>query len=1344
MVIIDDIVVPVLLSMGANYLYEKFKGSVLDAAYERALHRWSRNNSIREDMARHRLSHLKELAGYIISPETVKNQEIAKLLMFWEEELREDKDAYQYMHEVLERETLAGVRENQSLLIRSGRIMQQLQKGQIELLKEIKALKVNAIVEQIEDIPFEGVERYVPRTVYAPSMAVEEARNGCLSPQGSLRLPLIHFLTEEVEELRNTNKFILYSSAQSGKTTELKHVAWELQTSGFYQVYFYEIKDYSSRISLVSFLQYTRTEGKVTVLLVDGLDEINDGDRLNLLKDLEAFAKKHPSLRMLLSCRRNFQQNFTLESFYPLYLNELVWEEVCEYIKCYVVKPLALIHQIEKLDLYQFTTIPFYLNTLIAYYGEKRHLPRGKREVYQYWIEKSFEVERNKLIDGVDDDYPEGELLLSKVAVLMQLTEKPSFTEKEMLEIFRHDRRKIFLCRRFTIFKRDIHRNYSFEHNAFKEYLAASFLTGLKLEEIRRLVCYTGESKVKPLWYNTVVLFLSLLSKKNPIFGKVIDWLSRNDREMLLYVDPEYISEEVRNRIFREIILYYRELGIFYSEGHQEFRILMNFGYSVESVRFLIAEITNQICLDTYLNNLLSLLEYMNYEDLEIRNPELLKELENALFDAVAKFREEKCSYYLYVPLQHKWFCKREFIQRLYLIIKDSDNYTAIGMFTELLLSMDQTDEYIPYVLEKQKYVHNYNDGGVTYIVPRSGIYRVLSGVQTYESLCLVLKFIPQDRWGEDDEKLALKKNVLSRSVEFYPRHRDICGLVIQAYLEECGKPSEYGEQYIRESFLVYRDFFRQIAFPENCLKFYVGSLKEMLLCEDAVYEEKEKLAHIIALFLDEQQIDAICAGLDPESEIGYSFSTWLRITLEEALEKYVDDKIRQYFPKFERDLPDYKIREQKDFDILCDYELFREEVFKVIREKAPESWKDLRPASSVLNTERVNLYLIRFFSFCTKEKKYDLQRIEENIEAKEKYEAFLIREVAGKLTQNHFPVIFSPAQEELLVRLAITNIDDLIRSRKLNQQQRAALVYVLLKDVSLPEEKLLNLLPYAAFKVSVGGSGFNKDCHLFDYIRLHTDENRFQQAVLHLFDSPEALEEKLIFRMADYITENNIYEGYHLLLKEIVRCGEINRQANLIICLLKVEEGCESIKKVYSLLTVATQVFFLQKITKQEEETDWIKSVLLPVYKTLDEKFRFKALRILLYLGDLEALEYCTNWLKEDPYLFGNTDVPAFRYKNIAALDYLTEILVLTLKEKSAHDHLDAGILYSMGQIAIQSQTNLNRVIAKLTGLIKLNVEYQYLNHYIREFTEKYYERNNKRMSLEEALVKYEMKVER
>lgn len=40
-----------------------------------------------------------------------------------------------------------------------------------------------------------------------------------------------------------TNKFILYSSAQTGKTTELKELCWELQQSGIFMPISFEVRN---------------------------------------------------------------------------------------------------------------------------------------------------------------------------------------------------------------------------------------------------------------------------------------------------------------------------------------------------------------------------------------------------------------------------------------------------------------------------------------------------------------------------------------------------------------------------------------------------------------------------------------------------------------------------------------------------------------------------------------------------------------------------------------------------------------------------------------------------------------------------------------------------------------------------------------------------------------------------------------------------------------------------------------------------------------------------------------------------------------------------------------------
>ena len=42
------------------------------------------------------------------------------------------------MHEILEKETLAVVRKNQAVLVRSGEIIQKLKEGQLKLMEEVR------------------------------------------------------------------------------------------------------------------------------------------------------------------------------------------------------------------------------------------------------------------------------------------------------------------------------------------------------------------------------------------------------------------------------------------------------------------------------------------------------------------------------------------------------------------------------------------------------------------------------------------------------------------------------------------------------------------------------------------------------------------------------------------------------------------------------------------------------------------------------------------------------------------------------------------------------------------------------------------------------------------------------------------------------------------------------------------------------------------------------------------------------------------------------------------------------------------------------------------------------
>ena len=68
----------------------------------------------------------------------------------------------------------------------------------------------------------------------------------------------------------------------------------------------------------------------------------------------------------------------------------------------------------------------------------------------------------------------------------------------------------------------------------------------------------SGSGHVMPTWQNTLTLLLSLLKSTDSLFSDLIDWLVNTDPVALLGIEPERLSEDLREQIFRDIFNYYK------------------------------------------------------------------------------------------------------------------------------------------------------------------------------------------------------------------------------------------------------------------------------------------------------------------------------------------------------------------------------------------------------------------------------------------------------------------------------------------------------------------------------------------------------------------------------------------------------------------------------------------------------------------------------------------------------------------------------------------------------------------------------------------------------------------
>ena len=279
-----------------------------------------------------------------------------------------------------------------------------------------------------------------------------------------------------VEET-STNKIILYSSAQTGKTTELKQLCWELQQSGLYLPVSFEVRT-NTKLKRDDLPESQYVDGKEVVIVIDALDEVNGQKYEDLLEEIGGYAYEHPEMKMVLSCRSNFRRERQLELFTELFLEELSIGDARDYAAKREVNSDGFMRSVFANQLEDFMKNPFFLNVLIDAYKENgKQLPKTKAEIYRLFLKSSYdkEVKEKKVPLSAQHSFEESVRLLERVALGLSLMNAQSLNKEELHICLQNDDNNVEECLRYDLIRAE-DGQYSFAHNAFREWLVANYL----------------------------------------------------------------------------------------------------------------------------------------------------------------------------------------------------------------------------------------------------------------------------------------------------------------------------------------------------------------------------------------------------------------------------------------------------------------------------------------------------------------------------------------------------------------------------------------------------------------------------------------------------------------------------------------------------------------------------------------------------------------------------------------------------------------------------------------------------------------------------------------------------
>lgn len=227
--------------------------------------------------------------------------------------------------------------------------------------------------------------------------------------------------------------------------------------------------------------------------------------------------------------------------------------------------------------------------------------------------------------------------------------------------------------------------------------------------------------------------------------------------------------------------------------------------------------------------------------------------------------------------------------------------------------------------------------------------------------------------------------------------------------------------------------------------------------------------------------------------------------------------------------------RRQQAFKDFAEYPVFKQIVLEMVtglnnHSSRKDHYKKLRDQDEGYNQYAFSFLLL----FADDNDHYNIGEIVKGIKNRDIYESFFMKEVSAMMDR---PDMDLPVTEEIKSRVVEWAKASVL---KLSDREtvffwREALGLMLRGEFEIPTEKLLSLLSYGSYKISRKDFDeyYSREYSLFKYITERVDSMTLAPKVIEkLRTNIDNEEYPLSYSFSNYIIENQIEEGYSLVLR--------------------------------------------------------------------------------------------------------------------------------------------------------------------------------------------------------------------
>ena len=509
-----------------------------------------------------------------------------------------------------------------------------------------------------------------------------------------------YFLTEGVslvEVLQKDNHIVLLSEAGSGKTYELQALAKHFEEKEKGMVPFlFECRDYcGEEIQELIPSEYEKCELSDIVYIFDGYDEITS-QLINIFKlKLNKFSRKYKNAKIIVSSRTNFYisesqgLSGTLEGYSEYGICPLSKRNIIDYLTTKGIDVDSFYKEIENKSLAGVIKKPFYFKILAEYFIENKKLP-----VYQDAFETivlshiKSDIDKYKYKD-IDIRNNKQSLigLLSKVAFVMQCLNQVFLTDDDYQVLFVSQDRELLAYSGLLFQAADS--NWRFQHNIFREYLAAKYLSKFDFEKIKEIISLPSK-RIKPSWLNTVSFLVNIYENK-----KLIQWIADNDFAAITDFESDKLTKELKQKVYFSVYNYAKTRSMRIELFVHKIANYVSLQDTPENIEFLLNEL--ETTNDTMqIHNILTILEYKNNSNLYNKEKDIV--------DCLLRIcKRESCNDYIkkraiYTINTLSLECEQS-IQTLVDIFCECDSEEVLYELVSLIVKNDEQEHYLDYII---------------------------------------------------------------------------------------------------------------------------------------------------------------------------------------------------------------------------------------------------------------------------------------------------------------------------------------------------------------------------------------------------------------------------------------------------------------------------------------------------------------------------------------------------------------------------------------------------------------------------------------------------------------------